>query len=191
MAIQLQIHQTLGSIGLHVIPANLSIHSQPTDLHISIEPPDLRVERTPGKLDIDQTQAFADAGRIPSLELLQHSGQQAESQLAARLSQRANLTRELNSVANGRQLVADWLMQTAQSSREVVPDLMPRPFSVHIHYTPGRLSLELRNGRVHERVEVHPVHVSATLGAVQVYLERKASVEVSTPPVGELVDAYA
>jgi hypothetical protein len=191
VTVQLQIHQTLGAIGLRYTPSRLFIHSQPADLQIRRASPQLRVNQTPGRLEIDQRQAFADEGRVPALELTHVAAEQAEAALAGRLAQRADLSRSLNHASNPRKLVADWLMQGAFPSRETALALVPQPFSVHVHYTPGRLSLELRNGDVHVDATLHRLQVSFTPGAVQAYLEQAASLEVSTPPVGELVDARA
>jgi hypothetical protein len=188
MTPRLQIQQTFASIGLRYEYMRLTVHHETAQLDIRQSGPRLDISQIPGRLDIDQSQAFVDEGRVPSLELVKLASARAAATLAEKVAAAAEFGEQLRRSQNPRATVVDAAMYSAVPSAQAEPALVPRPFSVHMHYTPGRLSLELRNGQVEVHATLHPPHISFTMGSVHAYLEQAASIHISVPLPGQRLE---
>ncbi|MCL6442180.1 MAG: DUF6470 family protein [Alicyclobacillus sp.] len=187
---QIQIHQTFGQIGIRYQRSLWQIHSQQADLSIQAPQAQVDIHTTPAQLDIDQTQAFADEGLRKPLDFVLYRAQLAHQTALQGIADKAYWGQRFMHTEKGDPL-GDWAMRYRDKAPQVEMALVPRPFSVHIHYTPGQVT---------EHVEIQPVHIDATIhrpevqfqpGAARTYVERAPSLLILTPPIGQLVDTSA
>jgi|GEM_PF-5435849 len=178
---QIQIHQTFGQIGLRYQPSDLEIQTPPVNMALEYTPTDLELHSVPGDLQIDQSQAFSDEGLNPPLEeaeLQAHAAEEAAEQGVANTAAWAESFVNPKSHAS----VSAWLSRY-QSQVTLTPTLVPSPFSVKVHYTPGHLESNVQLGSVHPQVHVSPVSFSYQPAKVQVYTaqENRVSIGLSSP----------
>jgi hypothetical protein len=178
---RINIHQTLGRIGLQYIPAQLEIRTKPADVDIHYVPPDVEIHTDPGQLTIDQTEAFAQEGRLKALDFAVSQAQKAKQAVLSGIERAAQVGDQVARAETKSQAVDIWAMQQVFQIPELVPALVPAPFSVHIHYEMGRVDGQVRLGYVDEHVQVHPAEVMFRPGAVKAYLEQQARLTIIPP----------
>jgi hypothetical protein len=178
---QIQIHQTLGRIGLRYIPAQFEIRARPADIDIHYVSPDVEIHTHPGQLMIDQTEAFAQEGRLKPLDLAVTQAQKARQAVLSGIERTAQVGDQVARAETKSQAINVWAMQQAFQVPELVPALVPAPFSVHIHYEMGRVDEQVRIGHVDERVQAHPAEVIFRPGAVKAYMEPQAKLTIIPP----------
>jgi hypothetical protein len=178
---QVQIHQTLGRIGLRYIPPQFELRTRPADIDIHYVPLDVEIHTEPGQLTIDQTEAFAEEGRLKPLDFAVSQAQKAKQAVLSGIERTAQVGDQVARAETKSQAVDIWAMQQTFQVQELVPALVPTPFSVHIHYEMGRVDAQVRLGRVDERVQVHPAEVMFRPGAVKAYMEQQARLTIIPP----------
>jgi hypothetical protein len=177
----IQIQQTLGRIGLQYIPAKFEIHTKPADVDIHYVPPDLEIRTVPAQLTIDQTEAFEQEGRMKPLDFAIAQSQEAKRAALAGIERTAQIGDQVARAATKSQAIDLWATQNAFRVPELVPALVPSPFSVHIHYEIGRVEEHVQLGHVDERVQIHRPEIEFRPGAVKAYMEQQASLIIIPP----------
>jgi hypothetical protein len=178
---QIQIHQTLGRIGLRFIPTQFDIRTKPANLDIHYVPPDVEIHTQPGQLTIDQTQAFTQEGRLKPLDFAVSQAQEAKQAVLSGIERTAQVGDQVARAESKARAVDLWATQQAFQVPELFPALVPLPFSVHIHYEMGEVEKHVQLGRVDERVQVHPAEVIFRPGAVKAYMEQEAKLTIIPP----------
>ncbi|MCL6636896.1 MAG: DUF6470 family protein [Alicyclobacillus sp.] len=184
---QIQIRQTFGQIGLSYTSARWSIRTQPADLSIDAPAAVLSIHTVPGRLDIDQTQAFADEGLRTPLAFAVHEAARARQTAAEGVAETADWGQRLLHIERG-DAWPSWMMRYRESMRQVVPALVPRPFSVHIHGEPGHVDIRADVRPVRVSVQTHPVQVAFSPGSVKTFVATPPQIRILSPPVGRLLD---
>ena len=188
---QIQIQQSFGQIGLDYRPPHWQIHSPAVNLQIHSTDPQLDVQQTNGQLQIDQTQAFADAGRLKPLASTEDFVHKAEVTAQRNITETAQFGQQMLRSHDPRKTMQQWVSRYADRQPQTGPALVPRPFSVHVHYDLGHISEQLKNGQVTIHAQVQSPQLTVSLGSVRVYQERAASLQLTPPTLGSLVDQTA
>jgi hypothetical protein len=181
LAWQIQIHQTLGRIGLQHIPAQFEIRTKPADVDIHYVQPDVEIHTVPGQLTIDQSEAFAQEGRLKPLDFSIANSHEARQAALAGIERTAQIGDQVARAKTKSQAIDLWTMQSAFHVPELVPALVPAPFSVHIHYELGRVEEHVQLGHVDERVQIHRPEIAFRPGAAKAYIEQQASLTIIPP----------
>lgn len=185
---QINISQTLGQIGLRYQPMRWNIFSPPDDLAIQNGSVDLNIQTTLGQLSIDQTQAFVDEGLRTPLAFSQYESTKAVQTVESGTASAADWGQRLLHIEKGN-VTKQYLSRNENKPVQLVPALVPNPFSVKISYQLGQLQINANLTPVHVDATVHPVDVSYTPGQVNAYLSQQPQLQITSPPVGQLIDS--
>ncbi|GMA51303.1 hypothetical protein GCM10025857_26600 [Alicyclobacillus contaminans] len=187
MTPQIQIHQVLGQIGICYEPPVWTIHSAPADLDIQSPAAVLEIHTIPGQLEIDQTQAFADEGLRTPLAFLQYEASRARQAAAQGVAETADWGQRFMHIEKGDPL-PQYVMRYRERQPEFLPTLMPRPFSVKIHYQPGHVEIHAEVQPVQISVRPQKPQIDFQPGQVHIDLAQPPQLQIMTPPVGQLLD---
>ncbi|WP_067922440.1 DUF6470 family protein [Alicyclobacillus shizuokensis] len=187
---QIQIQQVFGQIGIRYSPAHWEIHTRQADLTIDAPAAELTIHTIPGRLDIDQTEAFADEGLRTPLEFSKHQAALARQAAAQGVADTADWGQRFLHIEQGDPL-PQWVMRYRDHQRQFAPQLVPRPFSVKIHYQPGHVDIKAHVQPVRVSAVTHPVEVEFQPGSVHTYLARAPQLRVISPPMAALADVRA
>lgn len=185
---QIQIRQTFGQIGISYTPARWNIRTQPADLTIQTPTAQLSIHTTRGRLDIDQTQAFADEDLRTPLAFSEHQAALARHSAAEGTADTAEWGQRLLHIERGN-VWPSWIMRYREHTRQIVPALVPRPFSVHIHYEPDRLDINASVQPVRVSANVQPAEIDFRPGQAHTYLAQAPALRIVPPPTGQFMDA--
>ncbi|MCL6593454.1 MAG: DUF6470 family protein [Alicyclobacillus sp.] len=186
---QIQIVQQWGQIGLAYTPMQWYIKQPPAEWQVHAPPAQLEIHITPGQLTIDQTEAFADEDLRTPLAFLQHEAQLAWQTAEQGTAEAADWGQRFLHIEKGDAL-AQWVMRYRDKQPQVVPALVPRPFSVHIHYQPGRVQIHADVQPVRVQETLPPVQVVMTYGKVQTYLAKPPFLYIIAPHLGQRIDLH-
>ncbi|SFV05224.1 DUF6470 family protein [Alicyclobacillus macrosporangiidus] len=187
---QIQIEQRFGQIGLSYTPPHFDIRTRQADLTIEAPAAELSIHTTPGRLDIDQTEAFADEDLRTPLDFSKHQAALARQTAAQGVAEAAQWGQRLLHIERGDAFPA-WVMRYRDHMRQFAPALVPRPFSVHIHYEPGRVDIQAQVQPVRVHAQPHPAEIEFVPGQVHTYLEQRPEIRIIPPPVEHLVEMQA
>ncbi|MCL6454454.1 MAG: DUF6470 family protein [Alicyclobacillus sp.] len=187
MVPQIDIHQVLGQIGLRYTPQQWQVDAPAGRLEIQNATDTLDIQYTPGQLTIDQTQAFADEGLRAPIEFMRHQAALAAEAAANGTASTAAWGQRFLHIEKG-DPTKQYVSRYAAEQRQFRPTLVPGPFSVHIHYQPGSVQIyvDVQPPRVEEQVQ--PVRVALTPERVHAYAAQPPELQISSPPVGALID---
>lgn len=149
---QIGIYSRMGIIGTRYTGSQLQIKTKPADLHISAPAARLSITYEPGQLTIDQTQAFADEGLRKPLAFLQYEAAKARQAVSDRTASTAQWSEQLLHT-HGNSALKQYAGRNDPKRVQLVPTLVPSPFSVKIHYQPGGVRIS---------TEMQPVQVDTT-----------------------------
>jgi hypothetical protein len=144
-------------------------------------PPDVTIHTHPGQLTIDQTEAFAQEGRLKPLDFAVSQAQKAKQAVLSGIERTAQVGDEVARAESKARAIDLWATQNAFQVPELVPALIPTPFSVHIHYEMGHVEEHVQLGHVDARVQVHSAEVIFRAGAVKAYMEQEANLTIIPP----------
>lgn len=181
MTWQLQIHQTLGRIGLSYTPGQLSIRTRRADMEIHRTNPDVQIHRTPSQLTIDQSDAFAQEGREKPLQFTERLAEEAKQTVLNGISETAQIGDSIARAKTANHAFDLRSMRYAYKVPETVPALVPAPFSVHIHYELSRIEFHTDLGKLEHQVHVQPPDISYQVGKIRTYLDPPPQLTIIPP----------
>jgi hypothetical protein len=115
------------------------------------------------------------------LDFAINKAQESKQAALAGIERTAQIGDQVARAETKSQAIDLWAMQNTFRVPELVPTLVPAPFSVHIHYEIGRADEHVQLGHVEERVQVHPPEITFRPGAVKAYMEQQASLTIIPP----------
>lgn len=193
--LQVNIHQVFGMIGIRYQSGQWNLSAPAADLQIHQTNPDVSFQRTPGDLEIDQNQAFADAWRETPLAFIQDLAGQAKMAAQTRVADDVAFGDQVmksNGSQQAQKVVTGHEMQQAIRQRDVSPALVPRPFSVHVHYTLSQLQADFHPGQLSIETGIQPVRITDfSPSKAEVYLQQPPAVSITTSDSGQRFDKNA
>lgn len=184
---QINIQSSLGQTGLRTAPDRLQIHSQQADLSIQSPEAALSIQYTRGDLEIDQTQAFNQEGLKGPLTLTRDESAKARQAVANGIVDRVQWGDRFADLAHHSANIGQYVMRYRHVP-QITPALVPAPFSVHISYKLGHAEIQAQPRPVHIMTNIHQPQERVQLGRAQAYLAHPPTLQISSPPVGQLVD---
>lgn len=186
---QINISQTLGQIGLRYQPGRLNISSPADQLTIQNSKADVTIQTTPAQLSIDQTQAFADEGLRTPLAFSQYQAQQAVQTVENGTASTADWGQRFLHIEKGDPM-KQYVSRSEDKQVTLTPALVPSPFSVKVSFQLGSVHFNVDVTPVQIHVQTDPVQVSLTPTQVQSYLAQTPQLNITSPPLGQLINLH-
>lgn len=188
MSGQIDIHSAMAQIGIRYQPVKMDIHSQSANLSIQSAKAQLEIHQTPGNLQIDQTQAFSDEGLKTPLAFSRDESAKATSVANQGVTSDVQWGDKFADLAHGGANVAQYASRNQGHLPQLVPALVPSPFSVHISYQMASLDIHAQLQPVHITADVSPVRQSVQTGSARTYVENPSNLQITSPSFSQLFD---
>lgn len=176
---QIRMHSQFAQIGITTTPARQTIHQQDADLRIEQPLANMKMRTTEGRLTIDQTEAWEDMNLKSIFKTVRENAQKGHQAVMEGMAQAAAEGQEMINIQSGRNAFVEQAKRdTFKPPAEVNITWIPKPFSVKVHYQPGKTDIQFQERKPIIDARVNKPVISYAPGDVNVHLKQRNSLRI-------------
>ncbi|MCJ8007595.1 DUF6470 family protein [Lederbergia wuyishanensis] len=176
---QIRIESQFAKNGMETVPARQSIQQPDANLHIEQPLADMKMRTIPGRLTIDQSKAWEDMDIKGIFQRVKENAERGKQKLLEGISRVAREGDEMLDIHSGRDVLVEQAKQKANPPPiDTNITWVPSPFSVKIHYEPGKTNIQFQPRKPVIDANVRKPIISYTPGDVNIYMRQQNSLKI-------------
>lgn len=180
---QIQILKQSGILGIDADLGQQDIRQPKATFEIATTPPKLNIHAENGTLTIDSSRAYEALGRGPVLETLNKIYSQAKNvalQGIAKIVENGNRMAQISNPANAfAEIAGNQALDFFEF--EFMGDASVN--NVVVHYRPGKLYIQVEEGKVDLNTHPNPPEINYTRGKLDIYMMQYPKIEIIPPQI--------
>lgn len=180
---QIQIQQTYTKIGIDRTPARMEIEQPKANINMKQEHIQAKIEYDLPKIQIDQTKAWGALGKVPPLELSKRITDNIRNVVMDTIANIAEKGDRLAAIHIKQDPIPDYADGKFIRLPELNFEDSPSSDNVDISVQPGSVDIQFKGGTFEMNVEQKKPIVNYTRGNIEIYIQQKNSIEITSPKV--------
>ncbi|MBS4223191.1 DUF6470 family protein [Lederbergia citrea] len=176
---QIRMQSQSAQIAMETRQARQLIQQPNAELRIEQPQAEMEIRTTPSRLTIDQSQAWEDMNIKSVFRSIEENSQRASQDLLAGIARVSREGDEMIEIHTGRNVIVEQAKRKANPPpADVNITWVPSPFSVKIHYTPGKTDIQFDTNKPVINVRTQNPNISYQPGDVYISLKQRNSLNI-------------
>lgn len=180
---QIQIRQQNARLGIDADIGKLDIKQPRATFEMTTELPKLEIHSEQGKLYIDSSKAWDALGHGPALETMSKIYSRAHEVALQGIAKIVEDGNRLAAIQDGGNAIAEIAKERGAEFFEFEFMGDASMDNVDVHYEPGKLDIQVKEGKVNLDTHPNPPEINYTRGKLDIYMMQYPKVEIIPPQI--------